>query len=113
MSDPKYTSGPWKFWPGSGIIENELRECVAKLHSGGEPFNYEDGFLISAAPEMFEVVEDATVFLEFYLSDCRERDARIAERDGYKKDYVSGHTQNVYNALQAARGAYSKAKGGE
>lgn len=67
--------------------------------------------LFSASTEMLDALNGAETFLEMYLADQRESDARLAERDGYSTDYVSDHTKNIEEDLAAVKSAISKAEG--
>lgn len=66
--------------------------------------------LISTAPDLLSSLESVIFFLEDYLEDSRERDARIAERDNCK-GYISAHTENIIRDIKAAKLAIKKAKG--
>ena len=101
----KHTRGPWKVTPMTGWTH----QVLPKAESPDE--HLANAHLIAAAPDMLEALDGVEFFIELLLSDCRERDARIAERDGYGENYVSGHTKNVERSLNEVRAAIAKARG--
>ena len=86
------------------VISDET-QAIAEVYSGEK-----DALLISAAPDLLSSLESVIFFLEDYLEDSRERDARIAERDNCK-GYISAHTENIIRDIKAAKLAIKKAKG--
>lgn len=114
----KHTPGPWE----AQILENSAPYITARRH--GDEIGHDvigsanpqlaqaaaNARLIAAAPELVEALKNAEIFLEMFLDERWEGDARLAERDGYGEDYVSLHTRNVEESLTAVRAAISKAE---
>jgi hypothetical protein len=93
------------------------QEPVVSAWTGEERFpdmNYEEFLPLKEHEEtvstLLEALKGSETFLEMYLEDCKESDARIAERDGYSDGYTSLHTQNVEQDLDAVRAAIAKAE---
>lgn len=116
----KHTTGPWVRFPQKdagpsdyAIVNSTWSEIVVRVEAGNNISRAQgeaNARLIAAAPELLEALKSSKTFLEIFLEDCRESDARLADREGYSEGYASLHTQNVEESLTAVRAAISKAE---
>jgi hypothetical protein len=78
MSEPRFTKGPWRVgecgWSPDGSAYYSL--------SGQKEISFPNGFLIAAAPDLYEALLNARKFLPPAIGICNLVDAALAKARG-------------------------------